>query len=245
MKLQSESTSPVDTPLHGRSAAEQEDRLLEDLEARVRQERERVPVLQRRIDRLRRLLMNSHDEVMQLRRELAHSHHADGCDPLTGLANRRGFEQPVGQALAQHRGGPDTLALLFVDLDGFKAVNDRLGHAVGDALLRIVAARLAAGLRREDLVCRHGGDEFVCLLPHLESEDRAIALAGQLLQSITQPCALDGQLVRVGASIGVAVYPRHGGDLSALLHSADAAMYDAKRRRCGLALAGAAAAPGG
>lgn len=219
------------------SAADQEDRLLQHLTDQVRTERDRNPALLRRIDRLHRLLAQSHDAVVHLRRELAQAERTENCDLLTGLPNRRGFERPGGQVLAQHAGGPDKLALLFVDLDGFKAVNDRFGHAVGDALLQVVAARLAAGMRRGDLVCRHGGDEFVCLLPNLDSEERAVALAGDLLQAITAPCALDGRQVTVGASIGVAIYPRDGDDLPSLMRRADGAMYEAKRRRSGLALA--------
>lgn len=200
-------------------------------------ERERLPVLLRRISRLRRLLSHSHEALVQIRRELARANRAEGCDSLTGLPNRRGFEPPVMRVLAQHVGGPHRLAMLFVDLDGFKAINDRLGHAAGDDLLRIVAARLSAGIRRGDLVCRHGGDEFVCLLPNLDSEERALALAAELLRAITRPCALHGHEVRVTASIGVAMFPRDGQSMHQLLQRADAAMYAAKRLRCGLVLA--------
>lgn len=220
----------------GLSAAEEEDRLLSDLAVRVRLDRGQGPALQRRIDRLRRLLSKRRGEVERLRRELAQARCAERCDPLTGLPNRRGFEPPGRRLLAEHLGASETLALLFVDLDGFKAINDRFGHAMGDALLQVVAARLAAGMRRGDLVCRHGGDEFVCLLPNLDSEERAVSLAGELLQSITQPCALSGHHVVVGASIGVALFPRDGANLPSLLRSADSAMYKAKERRCGLAL---------
>lgn len=225
------------------SAAELEDRLLEDLVPQLRAQRDEVAVLRRRIDRLRRLLSKSHGVVVQLRRELAIAECVEGRDPLTGLANRRGFELPGRRVLAQHLGGPHQLALLFVDLDGFKTINDRLGHAVGDSLLQVVASRLAAGMRRGDLVCRHGGDEFVCLLPNLDGEDRALSLAAGLLQAITQPCALGGHHVTVAASIGVAVFPRDGDSLPALLHRADGAMYEAKKRRCGLVLAGLEGAP--
>lgn len=214
-----------------------EDRLLKDLAARWQADRERLPMLLRRIERLRHHLAKSHQAVRQLRRQLAIADGLDGRDPLTGLPNRRGVEQPVGRMLAGHAGMPHRLALLFVDLDGFKAVNDRLGHAAGDELLRIVAARLAAGIRRDDIVCRHGGDEFVCVLPNLDSEDRARSLASDLLRAIAQPCRVGEQWVTVQASIGVSIYPRDGGDLPALLHSADLAMYAAKARRCGVAMA--------
>jgi diguanylate cyclase (GGDEF)-like protein len=237
MKLQAERPDAERSSLPSLTAAAQEDLLLEGLVPQLRAEREQLAVLLRRVDRLRRLLSQSHGVVAQLRRDLALAACVEGRDPLTGLPNRRGFELPGGRVLAEHVGGPYKLALLFVDLDGFKGINDRLGHAVGDALLQIVASRLAAGMRRGDLVCRHGGDEFVCLLPNLESEDRALALAAGLLHAVTQPCALGGHHVTVGASIGVAVYPRDGDSLPALMHRADGAMYEAKKRRCGLAMA--------
>lgn len=226
------------------SAAEVEDQLLEALVSQLRTERELLPKLLRRNHRLRRVLSKSREAVAQLRRDLSHARRSDGRDLLTGLPNRSGFEQPMGRMLAQHTGGRRKLALLFVDLDGFKAVNDRLGHSAGDELLQVVSARLAAGMRRGDLVCRHGGDEFVCLLPNLDSEDRASSLAKDLLHAITQPCALNGQRVSVRASIGVAIYPRDGDTLPLLLHSADSAMYAAKRQRCGVAMARPVAAAG-
>lgn len=237
MNLLAERPDEGGSSTSGTSAAEEEDRLLLDLAAQVRLERAQRPALLRRIDRLRRALSKSRGVVVRLRQELAQVRTAECRDPLTGLPNRRGFELPGRRLLAEHLGASDTLALLFVDLDGFKAVNDRFGHAIGDALLQVVAARLAAGMRRGDLVCRHGGDEFVCLLPKLDSEDRAVSLAGELLHAITQPCALAGQQVAVGASIGVAVFPRDGESLASLLSSADVAMYKAKEHRCGLARA--------
>jgi diguanylate cyclase (GGDEF)-like protein len=226
------------------SAADAEDRLLADLAPQLQAERELLAHLRLRVRRLRRLLDHSHDALRGCRDELAHARQAAGRDALTGLPNRRGFEPPLRRELARHAGGAQVLALLFVDLDGFKAVNDRFGHAAGDELLRIVGARLVAGLRRSDLVCRHGGDEFVCLLPQLHSATRAGALAAALLRSITEPCVLGGQVVRVEASIGVAIYPRDGDSAPTLMRSADSAMYAAKARRSGVAMAPAASPPG-
>jgi diguanylate cyclase (GGDEF)-like protein len=196
-----------------------------------------APRLLRRIQRLRRLLTESRRALRQTRSELAGLRQTAACDELTGLPNRHGFAPPLQRELAAHAGGDFMLALLFVDLDGFKAINDRLGHAAGDEVLRIVGARLAAAVRRSDLVCRHGGDEFVCVLPQLRSPASASRLAAVLLRAIGQPCMLGGQEVRVRASVGVAIYPRDGDNLPALLHSADSAMYAAKSRRSGVAMA--------
>ena len=224
------------------SAAETEDRLLATLATQLQAERQQLAHLQQRSARLRRLLDHSHDALRGCRDELAQARQAAGRDALTGLSNRRGFEPPLRRELARHARGPEVLALLFVDLDDFKAVNDQLGHAAGDELLRIVGARLAAGMRHSDLVCRHGGDEFVCLLPQLHSATRAGALAAALLRSIAQPCVLGGQVVEVHASIGVAIYPRDGDSVPLLMRSADSAMYAAKARRSGIAMAPAAPA---
>lgn len=246
MKPQTQTDSPdASEPLAARlSAVNGQGRPPTGSAPTLRAEAPRIPALLRRLDRLRRLLCERDEAIAQLRGELARASQSSQFDLLTGLPNRRGVEQPMGRMLAQHAGGPHKLALLFVDLDGFKTINDRLGHAAGDALLQIVSARLAAGMRSGDLVCRHGGDEFVCLLPNLDSEDRARALAAGLRHAITQPCALHGHQVAVDASIGVAIYPRDGHDLAALLRSADSAMYAAKRGRCGVAMAWPDALPG-
>ncbi|MEY3252507.1 MAG: hypothetical protein RL227_1480, partial [Pseudomonadota bacterium] len=217
---------------------------LSSLAPHLRTERERLQHMERRVERLRGLLHQSHEALRSCRAELTRARQAAVCDTLTGLPNRRGLESPLRRELAEHAGGPHLLALLFVDLNGFKAVNDRLGHAAGDELLRIVGARLVAGMRQSDLVCRYGGDEFVCLLPQLPNATRAGALAAALLRSIAEPCVLGGQSVRVEASIGVAIYPRDGDSIAALLRSADTAMYAAKSRRGGVAMARPAAGTG-
>ena len=120
--------------------------------------------------------------------------------------------------------------MLFIDLDNFKVVNDSLGHAAGDALLKVVAARIPATLRAIDVVSRHGGDEFLVVLPDVESEQGPIPVAEKLLAAISEPIDLDGQTVSVSPSIGIAVYPRDGENAEALIKNADAAMYLAKER---------------
>jgi diguanylate cyclase (GGDEF)-like protein len=127
--------------------------------------------------------------------------------------------------------GADTVALLFVDLDGFKAVNDTLGHAAGDELLQEVARTLRARLRRSDLLARLGGDEFLVALTGLDpvtAATEAQRVADELTGAVTTPVHLRDRAVSVGASVGLAVYPADGEEFEALLHSADVAMYARK-----------------
>lgn len=150
-------------------------------------------------------------------------------DPLTGLPNRRLFEDRVGQAIAlanrQHTEG----AVMFVDLDNFKKVNDSLGHEKGDELLGQVADRLRAALRQSDTVGRQGGDEFTILLSHIAHVDDAAVVAEKLVDLFLDPFELSGVVLRVTASIGYACFPLHGSDTATLLKNADAAMYAAKQ----------------
>ena len=152
-------------------------------------------------------------------------------DPLTGLPNRRRLEEQVETAIWNARSSSDTLALLFVDLDGFKAVNDRLGHAAGDELLQMVARALRGRLRRGDLLARLGGDEFLVALTGLEPDGAAAEarrVADQLSAVVGEGVELRGREVAVRASVGVGVYPRDGEEFAALLHSADLDMYARK-----------------
>ncbi|GAA3169504.1 hypothetical protein GCM10010531_23140 [Blastococcus jejuensis] len=152
-------------------------------------------------------------------------------DPLTGLPNRRRLEEQVEAAIWDARAGRDTLALLFVDLDGFKTVNDRLGHAAGDELLQLVARTLRGRLRRGDLLARLGGDEFLVALLGLDpatAADEARRVADELARAVWTPVELSGVKVTVGASVGLGVYPTDGEDFPSLLHSADLDMYAAK-----------------
>jgi len=159
-------------------------------------------------------------------------------DPLTDLPNRLLFEDRLKHALARcaraldERNGPasrqrEHLAVLCIDLDGFKPVNDSLGHAAGDQVLRELAQRMAGVARERDTVARVGGDEFVMLLEGLPDEADAVALAQRLLHTLEVPVVLDGEALHISASIGIALYPTHGADK--LVAHADAAMYAAKR----------------
>jgi diguanylate cyclase (GGDEF)-like protein/PAS domain S-box-containing protein len=149
-------------------------------------------------------------------------------DPLTGLPNRKLLSDRLELALAQARRGKRAMAVLFLDLDGFKAVNDGWGHAQGDALLRDVAGRLAGALRTGDTVARIGGDEFTVLIPELPHEEGAAEVSRKILRELERTFRVGGSECQVTASIGIALYPRDGEDADVLLRNSDAAMYRAK-----------------
>lgn len=149
-------------------------------------------------------------------------------DTLTGLPNRKLFMDRLAQALARARRDGTPLAVLFCDLDGFKRINDTLGHAQGDELLREVAARLQRRIRDGDTVARFGGDEYTIVLSQLTRAGDAALVARKLLGELTSPIQLGGMSMQVSASIGIAVWPRDGDDQQALVRCADMAMYRAK-----------------
>ncbi|WP_281262076.1 diguanylate cyclase domain-containing protein [Azospirillum thermophilum] len=153
--------------------------------------------------------------------------HLAGHDALTGLCNRLLFEDRLDHAIARARRDNRSFALLFLDLDGFKEINDSHGHHAGDATLTLVAERLAAALRDSDTVARMGGDEFAALLEGIGSADDALTVAQKLIETVRAP--LPDLPCRVSTSVGVALFPRDGADSDALLRSADQAMYRAKR----------------
>ncbi len=149
-------------------------------------------------------------------------------DALTGLANRSLLAERVSQAVVRAAHARSELALLAIDLDRYRLVNESLGHAAGDALLRAVGERLQNALRREDTLARLGGDDFVLLWNGVRSADEAAALAGRILSILGRPFTIEGATLHVEASVGVALYPRDGRDFGELLRNADAALYHAK-----------------
>jgi diguanylate cyclase (GGDEF)-like protein len=154
-------------------------------------------------------------------------------DLLTGLPNRALLLDRLEFILASAKRRGTQAALLFIDLDNFKTVNDSLGHAAGDALLKIIASRIPKALRGVDVVSRHGGDEFLVVLPDLDSDEGPIPVAEKLLATVSEPMDLEGQSISVSPSIGIAVFPRDGETAADLIKNADAAMYLAKERgRC-------------
>jgi diguanylate cyclase (GGDEF)-like protein/PAS domain S-box-containing protein len=154
-------------------------------------------------------------------------------DSLTGLPNRLLFSDRLQQAIDRARRGSQQFALLYLDLDSFKPVNDTHGHAIGDELLKEVAARIRGQVRQSDTVARLGGDEFSVILPDLGQRQQAEAVAAKIMDAVAAPFELGAQklFAWIGTSVGIAIYPADGGDADALVKSADADMYRAKERR--------------
>lgn len=149
-------------------------------------------------------------------------------DPLTGLPNRTLVSDYMIQALERARRSGESLAVLFMDLDGFKRVNDECGHKEGDDLLRLLGKRLSSGLRSSDTVARFGGDEFLILVENLRNPADASRVAEKVLNNLASPFELEGRQVSLTASIGVSLFPQDGTDIATLIRHADAAMYAVK-----------------
>ena len=170
-------------------------------------------------------------EVTELRRVERELEHRASHDPLTGLPNRHQLQSELRSAIAHAAETGDGIAVLYLDLDGFKEVNDRSGHDAGDRLLREVAQRLQHGLRQGDLVARVGGDEFVALLPGCRNAEAARVVADGLRASLSPPYTLLDGPFQLDASIGIACFPADGTNPETLMAHADRAMYAAKRNR--------------
>jgi len=149
-------------------------------------------------------------------------------DPLTGLANRRLLDDRMSMALVHAHRNSSAMAVVFLDLDGFKQINDTLGHGAGDVLLKMVAERLVATVRAEDTVARPGGDEFIIALWHVSGIDYAASVASRAIGAVSQPYDIEGNTVTITTSAGVSMYPDHGEDADTLMKSADLALYEAK-----------------
>jgi len=173
-------------------------------------------------------MVYSFQDVTENHRNVSLIRHQASHDRVSGLPNRYQFDERLAQAIARARAARSGLAVLFIDLDHFKHVNDTLGHDVGDQMLRCVAERLLGCLREGDLIARWGGDEFTVLLHRTHTHNEAIAVAQRMLEALRSPAQLGEHAVQVGASIGMAMYPADGTDGEALLKHADMALYQAK-----------------
>jgi diguanylate cyclase (GGDEF)-like protein len=154
-------------------------------------------------------------------------------DPLTELANRTLFFDRLRQSIHAARRESSQVALVMLDLDAFKAVNDTHGHAVGDEVLKELGARLRKGLRATDTAARIGGDEFAWILPRVTSRDGVRRVVRKRLAALHEPIPAGRKKIRIGASAGIALYPEDGRDVDALMRQADSAMYSAKREAGG------------
>ena len=167
-------------------------------------------------------------ELISAEQKVATARHLAYHDALTGLPNRRLLLDRLGQAIAQASRQKKRVALVFFDVDGFKVINDKLGHAHGDKLLQEVAQRLSACLRVADTACRYGGDEFIVLLPEIDGEESTAAVERKIRKHLAAPYLVDGTVITLTLSTGSAVYPVDAKDHRDLIKLADAAMYYAK-----------------
>ena len=174
-------------------------------------------------------LVAIYNDVTERKQEEDRTHYLAHYDALTNLPNRTLITDRILQALAKAKRDKTRLALMFVDLDKFKPVNDELGHDIGDLLLQDAAKRLQDCMRESDTAARTGGDEFIVLLPAIEAEQDAMGVAEKIRHALCQPSELAGHRLNISCSIGVAVYPEHGSDEEQLLKHADMAMYHAKK----------------
>jgi len=208
---------------------------LDQLHAMLDYERARCRQMELDVSNLRAALTLARAELASTRIGEARARHLSLHDSLTALPNRRYFNERLENAVTQGSIRQRAIAVLFLDLDGFKPINDRYGHAIGDELLRIVSARMAHSLRTEDVVCRLGGDEFGCLVERFVDRAQLSHIACKLSDAVSAPYVIGKLMLSVRASIGIAASPLDGVTPDALLKSADAAMYLAKRRRTGYA----------
>ena len=161
----------------------------------------------------------------QMAQKLIEAHH----DPLTGVPSLHLCLDRLSNALARARRGNDTLAVIFIDLDGFKEINDNNGHDAGDHVLKEVAQRLKCSVRQMDTVARLGGDEFLIVLPKINDKSIVGKIGSNVIQSVRKPIHWKGNMLSVSASVGIALHPEHGNESEQLIKQADRAMYEAKR----------------
>jgi diguanylate cyclase (GGDEF) domain len=184
-----------------------------------------IGILARCFDRLRREIKSQMDVLHNKQRELVHLATHDG---LTGLPNRMLFMQKLEAAIEEATRRQEGLAVLFVDLDRFKQINDQFGHSIGDEVLAAVAHRLTQVLCSADVAARLGGDEFIVLIEGPRSAEAAPGIASRIIGALNEELLIDGHSMTVGASIGISQFPDDGATAEELLLNADAAMYAAK-----------------
>jgi diguanylate cyclase (GGDEF)-like protein len=205
------------------------------IESALAVSRQQLNAALRDIEALRKRDALLREQVTALAQTVAKLRRFAHRDQLTGLPNRHLLMDRFNQAIAQCERQQRQVALLFLDLDGFKGINDMLGHSVGDSLLQQVAARLASCVRVSDTVCRYGGDEFVVLLPEVGGQRCAAAVLRKIRAHLATPYMIAGTEIRLSASIGMAVYPVDGKAYNDLMHVSDREMYRNKNGRAAAA----------
>lgn len=217
----------VTRPINSMSAAVQRFADEHQADGLPLERQDEIGVLARAFDHMRNQIIQQLAELRHSQQELEHlARH----DTLTGLPNRALFADLMEHALAAARRDKTRLALMFLDLDKFKLINDNLGHAVGDLLLKEIAGYIRTALRESDTAARIGGDEFVILLPNIQHNEDVLTVAEKIRSAVNEPFAIEGYSIAVSASIGIALYPEHGSDMLGLAKHADQAMYRAKER---------------
>ena len=211
------------------------------VEHKLRDASERLMAVNRALEgEVRARIMVDHQLAAAVEQE-GGARHSAFHDALTGLPNRALFNDRLEHGIAQATRHHWILAVMFVDLDKFKNINDRYGHAAGDAVLQTLAMRLTEKTRGEDTVSRHGGDEFLCLLTQIHEEQDIARIAAKILKAIQAPCNVNANGLDVNASIeasiGISIFPKDGATADALIRSADMAMYQAKQNKSGHAFA--------
>ena len=187
-----------------------------------------APASRDEIDTLRLINARLMREIAELKQREAQALQLADRDGLTGLYNRRRLSERLTELIEDAAGRGHRLGVLFIDLDGFKRINDEFGHAMGDELLKTVAGRIASRARTDDVVCRYGGDEFIVLLPRVPDRSAAREVADTIAERVALPYRLGGEELRVTAAIGVSLFPDDGHAAVELLERADQQMYRVK-----------------
>lgn len=204
-------------------------RILEEQEGKIKAARDTLELqVEARTEELKRTNQQLQGEIGERRQAESKLNYLAYHDPLTGLANRRCFIERLEESLRESAEHGYQMAVLFVDLDQFKQVNDSLGHGVGDELLVSVAARLSDQLRLVDMLSRLGGDEFICLMERVRGEEEVAIVANEIIDAFDVPFRLGDHELFLSASVGVSLYPRDGASVLELMRNADSAMYRAK-----------------
>jgi diguanylate cyclase (GGDEF)-like protein len=202
---------------------------LETVNEALTEELEERADLEHQLSRSRTALSASRAQEKKSRHDALH-------DGVTGLSNMTLFKDRLENALSQAQRHDWRLAVMFIDLDAFKSINDRYGHDVGDRVLQLVSRRLEALVRGGDTVSRRGGDEFLFLMLEAKDEANAVNFASMLIERIGEACEVDGSSLTVSSSVGIALYPEDGRTAQELLKHADLAMYAAKQQKKGVML---------